>query len=276
LIEFGIKHRWNEYKDEDTAAMRDWILQLATNLQPTDPAFVRNKTAQLWVDMAKRCWGKMLVKLWNIGSVVHKEFVLYVLETLADEIFNKEDPSTALREADLSRCCIEIFSHSHVLQAAFPGRQVPEDLRYGDEGWLIRLGVFFEECMAHEAENEQYRSCAIKALTTIKSAMSWALLKAAAAADCVGRIFRGLVSSHVPIQVAAIEALYALYARGHYMEDDFSALVCPIYTTDRVNLLRKIYEWSIVDPTDIDEDKYLLSKKLSEVCRVRMNHEIHC
>jgi exportin-5 len=38
-----------------------------------------------------------------------------------------------------------------------------------------------------------------------------------------------------------------------------------MYTTERVNLLRKIYEWSIVDPNDIDDEKYLLAKKYSEV-----------
>jgi exportin-5 len=38
-----------------------------------------------------------------------------------------------------------------------------------------------------------------------------------------------------------------------------------MYTAERVNLLRKVYEWSIIDPNDIDDEKYLLGKRFSEV-----------
>ena len=64
---------------------------------------------------------------------------------------------------------------------------------------------------------------------------------------------------------ASIEALHALYGRTHFSDEDFLALICPMYTQDTVNLLRKLYEWSVVDPRDIDEKKYLLAKKFAEV-----------
>lgn len=34
---------------------------------------------------------------------------------------------------------------------------------------------------------------------------------------------------------------------------------------DTVELLQRLYQWSCVDANSIDEEKYLLSKKLSEV-----------
>lgn len=62
-----------------------------------------------------------------------------------------------------------------------------------------------------------------------------------------------------------MEALHALYCRSQYQDDDFISLICPLYEADSVNLLKKIYEWSMTDATDIDHDKYLLAKKFSEV-----------
>ena len=38
-----------------------------------------------------------------------------------------------------------------------------------------------------------------------------------------------------------------------------------MYKRETVLLLGKIFDWSIVDVMNIDEDKYLLSKKFSEV-----------
>lgn len=38
-----------------------------------------------------------------------------------------------------------------------------------------------------------------------------------------------------------------------------------MYTSEMVNLLRKLFEWSVVDPRDIEDEKYLFAKKFSEV-----------
>ncbi len=38
-----------------------------------------------------------------------------------------------------------------------------------------------------------------------------------------------------------------------------------MYQQDIISLLERLYEWSIVDAANIDEEKYLLSKKFSEV-----------
>ena len=38
-----------------------------------------------------------------------------------------------------------------------------------------------------------------------------------------------------------------------------------MFQDETILLLKQLYEWLVVDPTDIDETKYLLLKKFSEV-----------
>lgn len=38
-----------------------------------------------------------------------------------------------------------------------------------------------------------------------------------------------------------------------------------MYETEYLTLLQKLYEWSVVGPDDVDDIRYIISKKLSEV-----------
>ncbi len=62
-----------------------------------------------------------------------------------------------------------------------------------------------------------------------------------------------------------MEALYSLYSRPNFTNDEFIDLVVPMFTNELVDLSRRLFQWSAVDAQDIDDDKYQFAKKFSEV-----------
>src|SRR5437762_12489141 len=122
---------------------------------------MRNKISQLWVDIAKKSWAadwidmdEILFQLWN-GSLVHKQLVLSILESLSDDIFNRDDTTVALREGQLSRSCVAIFTPASVLSEYFPTRKRDVEVRYGEDGWLVRIGRLLDWCVDNDVYNNQ-------------------------------------------------------------------------------------------------------------------------
>lgn len=62
-----------------------------------------------------------------------------------------------------------------------------------------------------------------------------------------------------------METLYSLYYRSKFSQDDFNNLVIPMFEASNLGLLKNLYQWLVVDPMDIDDAKYLLLKRFSEV-----------
>lgn len=47
--------------------------------------------------------------------------------------------------------------------------------------------------------------------------------------------------------------------------EDSHGLVCLIFDANYLHALQSLYQSAVVGPEDVDEPKYLISKKLSEV-----------
>lgn len=48
---------------------------------------------------------------------------------------------------------------------------------------------------------------------------------------------------------------------------DFQPLVYLMYETEYLNVLKNLYEWSVVGPDYVDDPRYTISKKFSEVLK---------
>lgn len=207
LIETAIRHRWVDYGEEQRVAVREWVIKLAQNVTTDDALFVRNKIAQLWVEVAKRSWvldwidlDAQLVELWG-GPLAKKVLVLEVLETLSENSFGKEDTITALRGGDLSKACVDIFTPAQVMSEQFPNRDSNPDIRCGDEGWLWRLGSALGWCNEQQTKTDDISLCAVKILSTLKSVVPWAILSALKETRTVEFVSRSLTYHHRPVQL---------------------------------------------------------------------------
>ena len=210
LIEAAVRHKWIDYQDEQKAAVRGWVTTLAFSVTEDDHLYIRNKVAQLWVEVAKRSWAldwmdmdTQLVELWG-GSVAKKILVLEVLETLSENSFGKEDAITALRGNELSKACVDIFTPVQVMADHFPKRDNNPEIRCGEEGWLWRLRSALDWCNEQQPKSNDINLCAVKILSTLKSVVPWAILPALTETRSVQVICQSLRYNHLPVQLVCI------------------------------------------------------------------------
>ncbi|CAI6339041.1 unnamed protein product [Periconia digitata] len=274
MLEYSIRYKWDDFTGPELDGLRSYVVQLAQSVVTEDPVYLRNKIAQLWTEIAKRAWGdewmnmdQQLLELWQT-SLHHQAIVLYVLETLSEEIFNREDATAGLRGSDLGRACVEAFTPTAVLTEHLPTRDKSLNVRCGDEGWLKRLCDNLSWCLSQDYQSQDnIRSSAVKTLNAIRACMTWVIPKAIVAVQVIEHVCKALAVPVVELQIAAVDVLQAIYTRHHLQDDEFQELVCPMFTPGSVSLLRDVYGWTLsdMDIQDLNEQKYTLCKKLAEL-----------
>jgi len=274
VLEYAIKYGWEDITEEQGGALQEYVVKLAQAVTDQDPGYLRNKVAQLWTELAKRAWAaewmnmdELLQGLWA-GSLAQQIIVLHVLETLSEEIFSKEDPTAGMRHNVLGQACVEIFAPLDILaeQATERGKYTPLNVRHGEEGWLKRLCDILDWCLSDEHRKDaRVHKFAVKIANTIRAVLVWIMYRAVASTSCVEVLSKALATGEADIQIPALDALFTLFSRPNYQESDFQLLVCPFFIPPSVELLRKVYEWSsTIDVNDIDEQRYMVCRKLSD------------
>lgn len=198
MLENVVRHMTFDTSNERLLELRNMVMRLAEAIRPEDPPYYRNKVAQLWADVAKRSWGvdwlnmdETLVKFWT-ASLLHKELILTVLETLSEDIFYREDVVSSLRGSELNRALVEVFTPLSVFEEVFPERDHHAELRSGTEGWLGRTCAFLDSCVQEGQSSNEAKACILKALAVLRTALAWAIPKAVVSCHCVASVCRTL------------------------------------------------------------------------------------
>lgn len=271
LLAHAIRYNWLDYGESESTMVREWVVQLAKIIQPGDPSYLRNKVAQLWVDVARKSWGSEwmnmdfnLMELWD-ADLMHRELAMYIMESLVDEIFNREDSQQDPRTVILHRSCIDIFTSYQVLTTAHPSRDNNSGIRCGNEGWLARLVLQLQECLNNGIADAKAEGFAVQVLSTIRSCMPWVIARAVIEASVVDTLGRAMMSGNAQLRVIAIEALNHLFQREFIDDSDFKAIVGPLYESGTVRELRNILASINLEADGPDEDLYLFLKRFAEV-----------
>jgi exportin-5 len=222
MLEHSITYAWEDFTVEQSESLRDCVVELAQNIAEDDPVYIRNKVAQLWTEIAKRSWGaewmnmdELLVALWET-SLHHQAVVLYVLEALSEEVFNREDATAGLRGNDLGRACVEIFTDADLLAQELPTRDKLA-VRCGKVGWLKRLCINLELCLAQDPqEQERARTSAVKTMNAIRASMTWIMPKAIGYTQVIQHVSRALAVPVVELQLVVLHPAHHLDTQTNF------------------------------------------------------------
>lgn len=271
LLEHAIRHQWHTLTDEQTKHARDYVTQLGQSISSSDQPFIRNKVAQLWVELAKRSWAldwfdldAILIQIWS-QSFECKELVLAVLENLSEDLFTREDSAAVLRGRDLGTALVDIFTSKDEHGGDIKIGSSVYQIRSSDEGWLSRINTMISGGLQATQESPETKRCLIKALAALRSALSWMMTAAIINSGTLPTICNCLMQQDQDMLIAGIEALLALYGRSRLEDPDVESLVYPMCQPENCAILQQLYDWSVVSVDEIESSKYTISKKLSEM-----------
>ena len=271
LLEHVVKHQSHELDDSQNDQLRSCIIDLGRNISGNDPLFVRNKIAELWVELAKRSWAldwhdldPLLCEFWEQTNI-YQGFVLAVLENLSEDVFIRDDPTAIMRGKDLNAALVEIFTPKTSYPGGIKIGDTIHHMRHGDQGWLVRVARYLEQYLGGSPNNTEEKTTALKAIATLRSAFSWVMASAIEEANCLLVVCNCLTRSDEEIIMAAVDALIALYCRQALTDAEVHSLVYPLVQPGSVSILQQVYDWSIVGVEEVLSQQYAISKKLAEL-----------
>lgn len=287
ILEHAVRYKWSDYGKAQTDQIRQWVKFLAGSVRAADPSFIRNKIAQVWAEVAKRCWGeewmgmdKLLVIMWEKPrqekGFAAKLLVLYVLETLSEDIINGEDAIAGLRLDILGHAMNEIMVPPGLYRDFEQSKSERAEVRFGEEGWLSRMCALFATCLKEIKTSSdrdyiaQLSDCAVKTLRALRPTMQWINLKGPKEVNMVGCFNLAFHMDDYALQTAAAELLYTLLSRPYsqHSHEAWHNILQQALQPETIALVKVRFESMRIAPGE-DDERYLLQKKLSEMISVQ-------
>jgi len=212
LLETSIRYHWSDHNEEQVATLRNWVLTLAQNIQNSDPSYFRNKVASLWSDIAKREWAATwmdmddnLVTLWETSDtnkvMVNRVLVLYILETLSEDLCVREETIAMLRQEELGQSLNEIIVPAALFQKHLETRGTAQEVRSTKDGWLARMCEFLSSLAgSYSTEDDMVSACATRTLEALKPTLNWISLEAVIETNIVEHLFQTLAYGNESVQ----------------------------------------------------------------------------
>lgn len=283
LLQNAIQYQLSGLTEDKRLTLRNWIVELALQIRESDPFYVREKLAFLWVSIAKRVWGldtrtdvqsddiaptdgwvdmdSSLLRLWNHSSA-GRELSLSILRTLFEDLYLLDDPVAAKRSGILSAQCIEIVTPVADLQAIYDARSPSlQRIRVDEEGWLPKWVKMVKECF--EIQNDESTRFLIKALETLKACLYWVCARSIRTTQLLPTLTAAIKHPNLRVRVLACDNLHVLFTRNYNQRVDFNAIIGEVMKPEGVQWLDSVYNSLSMDPSE--EDEYVFTKKLIEM-----------
>ncbi|ODV84988.1 hypothetical protein CANARDRAFT_8121 [[Candida] arabinofermentans NRRL YB-2248] len=303
LLLNAITKDYENWDTEKQIAVRNWIIELSTKVSPTDPHYMKEKVAFLWVEIAKRCWGLCLSKqdtesvlkdkvytdeeklqswasmdsnlleLWE-HSAITRELSLIIFRALFEDVYLLDDPIVSQRNNVLSSLCPEVVTSEMILMMKYEPNESLRIFAASNDGWLFRWSNLLQQSIDYllshpnqenEPEFKTYTNYVIKILQVFKTSLYWVLPLAFRHAGVLEKLSNLLKVNDIKIQTLTFDCLQVIFTRSYSEDVDFNAVIGSIYQTDGLAMLFKAFKEIEIDSEDIDDSKYTLLKKLVEM-----------
>ncbi|ODQ80737.1 hypothetical protein BABINDRAFT_60791 [Babjeviella inositovora NRRL Y-12698] len=296
LIYNSVSHKYALYDSQKAIAVRHWIVELANKLGDADPHYMKEKIADLWVSVAKRCWGNFLIlaaaagddaaitisaqnaadgwsdmdanllALWN-NTKGTRELLLIIFRTLFEDIYLLDDPIAAKRSNVLPALCSEVVTSEEILNQHYEVNQNVRLCRASTEGWLHRWAEFLGVCLQGDAEDAETTGYIAKILETLKTCLHWVIPTMVRQENLLEKLSTGILmaSTNIKVKTLATDCLHSLFTRVYSNPADFEAIVGSVFTTEGIRSLSQVFHAVEAPGETIDEQQYVFLKKLVEM-----------
>lgn len=283
LLQNSISRHWYTYDEEKKLAIRKWIIHLATELHESDPHYIKEKLAFIWVGVAKRCWGsflattedeeaeyqalvagwytmdKDLLDLWMLSSQT-RTLVLIIFRTLFEDTYILDDPITSRRNSILTSLCTHVVLSEATLESIYEPNVNFKKSKATVQGWFI---IWLEALNEYIQSGDEAH--VIRILETFKTCLNWVYSSVLTESEVLSALLRAVTINSIRIKNIAIDCLYILFTRSFNRTEDMDEIIGTIFKPEGIQLLSNIYGLVQLDPDDMDDEYYSFAKKMTEL-----------